>query len=143
MGTKQKKKKLPVLFISICVIPTVVLTLIFKIYPTANTLVMSFTDANLLGSGKFVALDNYAYMFQDKYFILALKNTLKLLAVVSVVTIAFSLILAFILTQSKLREAGIYRTVFYIPNVISLSVIAVILHDYAHCRHRWDFTGNL
>ncbi|WP_300845362.1 carbohydrate ABC transporter permease [uncultured Acetatifactor sp.] len=126
MGTKQKKKKLPVLFISICVIPTVVLTLIFKIYPTANTLVMSFTDANLLGSGKFVALDNYAYMFQDKYFILALKNTLKLLAVVSVVTIAFSLILAFILTQSKLREAGIYRTVFYIPNVISLSVIAVI-----------------
>ena len=65
-------------------------------------------------------------MFQDKYFILALKNTLKLLAVVSVVTIAFSLILAFILTQSKLREAGIYRTVFYIPNVISLSVIAVI-----------------
>ena len=126
MGTKQKKKKLPVLFISICVIPTVVLTLIFKIYPTANTLVMSFTDANLLGSGKFVALDNYAYMFQDKYFILALKNTLKLLAVVSVVTIAFSLILAFILTQSKLREAGIYRTVFYIPNVISLSVISVI-----------------
>lgn len=126
MGKKRKKKKLPVLFIGICVIPTVVLTLIFKIYPTVNTLIMSFTDANLLGSGKFVALDNYTYMFQDKYFILALKNTVKLLAVVSVVTIAFSLILAFILTQSKLREAGIYRTVFYIPNVISLSVVAVI-----------------
>ena len=65
-------------------------------------------------------------MFQDKYFILALKNTVKLLAVVSVVTIAFSLILAFILTQSRLREAGIYRTILYIPNVISLSVVAVI-----------------
>ncbi len=126
MGKKQKKKKLPVLFIGICVIPTVVLTLIFKIYPTVNTLIMSFTDANLLGSGTFVGLHNYTYMFQDKYFILALKNTVKLLAVVSVVTIAFSLILAFILTQSRLREAGIYRTILYIPNVISLSVVAVI-----------------
>ena len=126
MGKKQKKKKLPVLFIGICVIPTVVLTLIFKIYPTVNTLIMSFTDANLLGSGTFVGLHNYTYMFQDKYFILALKNTVKLLAVVSVVTIAFSLILAFILTQSRLREAGIYRTILYIPNVISLSVVAVV-----------------
>lgn len=126
MGKKKKKERLPVSFICICVIPAVVLTLIFKIYPTMNTLIMSFTDANLLGTGTFTGLDNYTYMFQDKYFILALKNTVKLLAVVSVLTIVISLILAFILTQSGLREARIYRTIFYIPNVISLSVIAVI-----------------
>lgn len=122
----KKRKKLPVLFICICVAPTVLLVLIFKLYPTINTLVMSFTDANLLGSGKYVGLANYKYMFKDKYFIMALKNTLKLLAVVSPVTVAVSLVLAFILTQSKLKEAGIYRTILYIPNVISLSVIAVI-----------------
>lgn len=126
MRKRRKKKKQPVAFICICVVPTVVLALIFKIYPTVNTLVMSFTDANLLGSGKNVGLANYQYMFRDKYFLQALGNTMKLLVVVAPVTVLISLILAFILTQSKLREAAIYRTILYIPNVISLSVIAVI-----------------
>ena len=126
MGKRKKKKKLPVLFICVCVIPTVLLSLVFKIYPTVNTLVMSFTDANLLGSGKYVGLANYQYLFRDKYFIQALGNTVKLLVVVAPVTVMISLILAFILTQSKLKEAGIYRTILYVPNVISLSVIAVI-----------------
>lgn len=126
MGKRKKKKKLPVLFICVCVIPTVLLSLVFKIYPTVNTLVMSFTDANLLGSGKYVGLANYQYLFRDKYFIQALGNTVKLLVVVAPVTVTISLILAFILTQSKLKEAGVYRTILYVPNVISLSVIAVI-----------------
>ncbi len=126
MGKRRKKKKLPVLFICVCVIPTVFLSLVFKIYPTANTLLMSFTDANLLGSGKYVGLANYRYLFRDKFFIQALKNTIKLLIVIAPVTVTASLVLAFILTQSKLKEAGVYRTILYIPNVISLSVIAVI-----------------
>ena len=50
-------------------------------------------------------------MFRDEYFILALKNTLKLMAVVPIITIAIALVLAFIISQSDLKERGLYRTV--------------------------------
>ncbi len=62
-------------------------------------------------------------MFRDEYFILALKNTLKLMAVVPIITIAIALVLAFIISQSDLKERGLYRTVFYFPNIISLTVV--------------------
>lgn len=128
MKAAVKSKKLPVLFISVCVIPTVLLTLIFTILPTLKALYMSFTNASALSMNNptFAGFENYIYMFQDPYFILALKNTLKLMAVVPLITITISVTLAFILTQSKLKEKGFYRTVFYFPSIISLTVVGII-----------------
>lgn len=128
MKAAVKSKKLPVLFISVCVIPTVLLTLIFTILPTLKALYMSFTNASALSMNNptFAGFENYIYMFQDPYFILALKNTLKLMAVVPLITITISVTLAFILTQSKLKERGFYRTVFYFPSIISLTVVGII-----------------
>lgn len=74
----------------------------------------------------FIGIENYLYMFQDDKFLQALGNTFKLLAVVPVITIVFALILAFMLSQTKLRERGLYRTVFYFPNIISLTVVGII-----------------
>ena len=69
----------------------------FTIWPTVQALYLSFTNATSLGlNNKFVALDNYIYMFHDKSFIQALKNTAKLMAVVPVITIFCSLVLAFV-----------------------------------------------
>ena len=77
----------------------------FTIWPTVQALYLSFTNATSLGlNNKFVGLDNYIYMFHDKSFIQALKNTAKLMAVVPVITIFCSLVLAFVLNQCKLKE---------------------------------------
>lgn len=65
-------------------------------------------------------------MFRDKSFLQALGNTFKLLAVVPVVTIALALILAFVIHQSKLPERGLYRTVLYFPNLVSMTVVGII-----------------
>lgn len=124
---KKKAQPLPILFICISVLPAVILTLMFTIWPTAQALYLSFTNATSLGlNNKFVALDNYIYMFHDKSFIQALTNTAKLMAVVPVITIFCSLVLAFVLNQCKLKEMVLYRTLFYFPNIVSLTVVGII-----------------
>lgn len=123
----KKAQPLPILFICISVLPAVILTLMFTIWPTAQALYLSFTNATSLGlNNKFVGLDNYIYMFHDKSFIQALINTAKLMAVVPVITIFCSLVLAFVLNQCKLKEMVLYRTLFYFPNIVSLTVVGII-----------------
>ena len=124
---QKKAQPLPILFIGISVLPAVILTLMFTIWPTAQALYLSFTNATSLGlNNKFVGLDNYIYMFHDKSFIQALTNTAKLMAVVPVITIFCSLVLAFVLNQCKLKEMVLYRTIFYFPNIVSLTVVGII-----------------
>lgn len=86
------------------------------IVPMVNAIYLSFTSSTALSVGfnsKFVFLDNYKYMFQDKDFLQALFNTLKLMLVIPAVTIFLSLVFAFILTQGQLKEKSFYRTVFF------------------------------
>ena len=124
---QKKAQPLPILFICISVLPAVILTLMFTIWPTAQALYLSFTNATSLGlNNKFVGLDNYIYMFHDKSFIQALINTAKLMAVVPAITIFCSLVLAFVLNQCKLKEMVLYRTIFYFPNIVSLTVVGII-----------------
>ena len=124
---QKKAQPLPVLFVCISVLPAVILTLMFTIWPTVQALYLSFTNATSLGlNNKFVGLDNYIYMFHDKSLIQALKNTAKLMAVVPVITIFCSLVLAFVLNQCKLKEMVLYRTIFYFPNIVSLTVVGII-----------------
>lgn len=124
---QKKAQPLPVLFVCISVLPAVILTLMFTIWPTVQALYLSFTNATSLGlNNKFVWLDNYIYMFHDKSFIQALINTAKLMAVVPVITIFCSLVLAFVLNQCKLKEMVLYRTIFYFPNIVSLTVVGII-----------------
>ena len=125
----KKLKTLPVGFVCICVLPALLLVSLFTLYPLINALVMSFfSTTNLaLGFGNFVGIDNYVRMFtNDQHFNTALRNTLQLMAVVPLVTVFLSMVFAFILTQSKLKEKGIYRVVFFFPSVLSLVVIAAV-----------------
>ncbi|MEG0692696.1 MAG: sugar ABC transporter permease [Oscillospiraceae bacterium] len=120
-------KKTPYGFIAICTIPAIVMTIIFMIIPTVQALIMSFTNATGMGEqNDFIALENYQYMFGDKFFIMALKNTFKLMLVVPVITLFLGLVLGFVLTQTKLKERGVYRSVLFFPSIISLTVVAIV-----------------
>jgi len=126
---KSKLNVVPKGFIAICVLPGLSLVLLFLIYPLATSLVMSFTNATSLSAGTwdFVGFGNYIRMFtNDAHFITALQNTLQLLAIVPLVVIFMALLFAFSLTQTKLRERGVYRVLFFLPSVLSMVVVAVV-----------------
>jgi len=125
----KRLKTLPVGFVCICVLPAISLVALFTLYPTLQALFMSFFNTtNLaLGLGDFVGFDNYIRMFtQDQHFMTALYNTIRLMLTVPAVTIFLALLFAFSLTQSKLKEKGMYRVLFFFPSVLSLVVVAAV-----------------
>jgi N-acetylglucosamine transport system permease protein len=127
---RRKNKQLPIGFIALAVIPTVTLTIIFGIVPVVNGLALSFTNAITMratGNVRFIGLENYIYMFaRDKRFYTAMGNTLKLMVAVPFCTIFLAALMAFLLTQTKLKERGVYRVMLFLPSVISLTVVAVV-----------------
>jgi N-acetylglucosamine transport system permease protein len=115
-------------FVAACVLPGLFMVLLFLIYPLLSSVSMSFTDAmSLTSRAQFLGLDNYVRMLTvDPHFRAALRNTLHYMAVVPIVVMFLSLFFAFALTQSKLKERGVYRTLFFLPSVLSLVVVAVV-----------------
>ena len=127
---KLKKSSLPAGFIAVCVVPTLALSVLFMILPAFNALRMSFTNAiSLVPSDnvRFVGFENYIYLFtMDERFHQALWNTFRLMIVVPALNVFAGLFFAFLLTQTKLKERGLYRVLYFFPSVISLTVVAVV-----------------
>jgi N-acetylglucosamine transport system permease protein len=114
-------------FIAACLFPGLALFLLFKVYPT----IQIFQKSLYLWTGvgdepKFIGLQNFVDMFHDDAFLLSLRNTGFLMLVVPVLTLLIALINASLLTQTKLRERGFYRTVFFFPSILSFVVIAIL-----------------
>ncbi|MEU1301218.1 carbohydrate ABC transporter permease [Streptomyces shenzhenensis] len=114
-------------FVLACLLPALVLFAVFMVYPTMNVFRMSlYTWSGFSPDMKFVGLDNFRHLMDDDQFVRAFQNTVALLVVVTVVTMGMGLFLAAIMTRQKLRGRNLLRFVLYIPNILSVVVIAAI-----------------
>lgn len=117
-------------FLAFCVIPSAVLYLLFMIYPALNVFTTSvYSWSGLSTTKEFVGFKNFTTLFQDEKFWISFKNTIFLMVVVTIVTMATALFLAYTLTQSKLRERNLYRILFFFPNVLSIVVIGTLFSN--------------
>lgn len=99
--------------------------IVVLVVPFSQGLFLTFTNWDGFSFEKFVGIDNYIKSFQDETFWSTLSFT-GLFVVVSLVLInvvAFGLAL---LVTAKLRSANIFRTFFFIPNLIGGVVLGVI-----------------
>ena len=114
-------------FIFLCVAPATILFFIFMVLPTLNVFRMSLFERGAYSPTEtFVGLNNFKVLFQDAKFISAMQNTILLIAIVTIVTFFFALLFAGILTREKLKGQNFFRVIFYIPNILSVVVIAGI-----------------
>ena len=74
----------------------------------------------------FVGLKNFKTLISDTNFIRSMQNMILLIVVVTIVTFAFALVFAGILSREKIRGQNFFRIIFYIPNILSVVVIAGI-----------------
>lgn len=115
------------LFLTLCIAPSVLLFLIFVGVPTVSVFRLSLFERGAYSPTEtFVGLENFKALFSDPRFIKALQNTIALVVAVTVFTVVFALFFAFCLTRERVRFSSIFRTLFYIPNVLSVVVIAGI-----------------
>ena len=114
-------------FIVACLAPAVILFAIFMIVPTLNVFRMSLYERGAYSPTEtFVGLENFRALFADSKFIRSMQNTILLIVVVTVITFFFALTFAAILTREKIKGQNFFRIVFYIPNILSIVVIAGI-----------------
>ena len=123
----MKSNKRRSAFLFTCVAPAVILFTIFMIVPTFNVFRMSLYERSAFSATEtFVGMKNFSMLLKDAAFIRSMQNTLLLIVVVTVITMAMSLLFAYILTKEKIKGQGFYRVVFYIPNILSVVVISGI-----------------
>ena len=114
-------------FLTACVAPATLLFFIFMVLPTFNVFKMSlYKKGKFSPTATFVGLDNFTTLFQDQKFIIAMQNMILLVVVTTLITFAFALVFASILTREKIKGQNFFRIVFYIPNILSIVVIAGI-----------------
>lgn len=132
----EKTNRRAYLFIA----PFVIVFLVFNIYPILLTFYYSLTNYSGMGgiaNAEFVGFGNYIRLVTDSYFFEAFGNTLKIWGFNFVVQmmIALGLALLFSDIRLKLKGVGLFRALFYLPNIITIASVALlfnILLDWNH-----------
>ncbi len=125
----KRKIKLGYLFIA----PYFTVFLIFGLYPIILSLYLSFTSFKGIGSpydATFVGLSQYARLFKDTYFLDAFINTWQIWGMNIVIQLALALVLSVIFSDIRLKMRGtsIFRAIFYLPNLITISSVALLFY---------------
>lgn len=120
MKTKKSIKKFGIF----AALPLSIFFIVLAV-PFGQGLYLTFTDWDGFSYDKFIGVGNYAKSFQDPDFWTTLRFTLKfvLVSLVAVNAVAFGLAL---LVTAKLRSKNIFRTFFFVPNLIGGVVLGVI-----------------
>lgn len=97
------------------------------IVPTFNVFKMSLYKWGGFSADKtFVAFENFKKLAADEKFLRSMQNSILIIVVVTVVTMALSILFAAILSRQKVKGEGFFRIIFYIPNILSIVVISAI-----------------
>ncbi len=124
---KNRRKREKNLFILACLSPALILFFTFLIYPTIEVFRMSlFRWGGFSNDKQFVGLDNFKILWQDENFFRTIQNTILLIVVVTLFTVVLAVLFAAILSTEKIRGNNFFRIIFYIPNILSIVVIAGI-----------------
>ena len=98
--------------------PFVILFFIFTIFPVVLSIVLSFTDFNMLQTPNFVFMDNYINLFlDDDIFIEAIKNTFIFAAIVGPGSYLLSFICAWFINELPPKLRAIVTLIFYSPSI--------------------------
>ena len=119
---KVNKRAWPYLFI----LPWIIGFLVFTLGPLVLSFVMSFFDWSITGTPKFRGLGNYIEMFTtDDQALKPLSISLKYAAIFVPLNMIIALVLAMLISQ-PVKGAKFFRTIFYIPAVISGVAVSII-----------------
>ena len=106
-------------------LPTFIAFFIGFVWPFMQGIWLSFCNFNTPKDWEFTGAANYVKVFNDAGFMNAFKNTAGF-AVVSIIIInLIAFFVAYALTQ-KLRGSNLFRTVFFMPNLIGGVVLGYI-----------------
>jgi cellobiose transport system permease protein len=116
-------------------IPFVLAFLIFNLYPTLYTAVIGFTDFKGLGKTTFKFLENpfqnFETILKNPSFQESISNTF----IIWIINFIPQILLALLLTawftshRNKIKGQGLFKVLFYMPNIITAATIAILFNS--------------
>lgn len=119
MNKVMGNKKAIVLF----TFPTLALFTVIVFYPIMQTVYRSFFDWNGLTTPVFTGLENYKKLFTDDLFYESMKNGFIFAFVLITFQVGIATIFMLILMSPKIRAKRFFRSAFFIPAVLSVTVV--------------------
>lgn len=119
---KSKLSKYGYLFTA----PFLIGFLVFQLYPILYTFNLSFTRETERRKLVYAGLRNYFYLMKDTVFWQSVSNTWIIWIGCIIPQIVCALVLAVLLSQYRIRGAGFFRALFYLPNLVTAASIGVL-----------------
>ncbi len=116
-------------------LPFVLAFLVFSLYPILYTAFIGFTDLKGLGKTTFKVLDNPFQNFQAVLNATAFQKAMVNTGIIWIVNFIPQILLALLLTawftnhRSKIKGQGIFKVLFYMPNIITAATIALLFNS--------------
>ena len=106
--------------------PWILGIIFFGAFPFLASLYLSFTNYNMLSTPNFIGLTNYRILFfNDSIFWLSLGNTIYHVLIAVPLGIVLGLLIALLL-NNKIKGMSVYRTMFFLPNVVSIVALSLL-----------------
>ncbi|RLL89434.1 ABC transporter permease, partial [Mesotoga sp. HF07.pep.5.2.highcov] len=112
-------------YLLVFILPALILYSIFIIYPLFDSLILSFFSWSGVGPRTFVGLKNFQTLFSgsfSKELFNAFFHNVYFFIMLTILELGLGFLIALMLA-SKIKGAGVFRVVTYIPNMIPLVLV--------------------
>jgi multiple sugar transport system permease protein len=118
------------------ILPWIIGFLIFTVGPMIASLYYSFTEYNVMQPPEWIGGSNYSKLFKDELFFQSLKVTIKFAVLALPLNLVFGYLIAVLLNQ-KIPGVNLWRTIYYLPSVISGVAVAILWMRIFNPRLGW------
>jgi raffinose/stachyose/melibiose transport system permease protein len=105
-------------------LPALIIYAVFAIYPILQSFYYSLVEWNGFSDKTFIGMDNYVKLFQDPLFWNSAKNNIFIVIASVIGQVPIALFIALLLNR-KLKGVKIFRTIGFLPVVLSTVVISL------------------
>ena len=131
MKNHKEKKKLNIsgnkILHHLFILPSLIVFAVFMFWPLIRTIYLSFFSWNMIKPTKtFVGFDNYISIFTESLTSKVFGNTLLYIIILLVLNFVAPYVLSFILSVVIKKGKGFYKSVIFLPSVISLVVGSIL-----------------
>lgn len=119
---KSRRSGRPIAYL----LPAFAVYAVFFLYPAFQLLRLSFLRWDGVTPPQTAGIDNYTRLVQDPLFWAAFRNTVMWTAAAIVLPVVIGLALAIFLSRTRMFGKTLFRTLFFMPQVLSTVVVAVL-----------------
>lgn len=106
-------------------LPFVISLLLFWLYPLISGIKMSFEKITF-GGMKFVGFENYIKLAKDKFFTIAVANSVEYMLLTLVLMVPIPMLLAVLLDSRLTRAKGVWKVIMYVPALTSVVISGML-----------------